>query len=250
MQQAVGVRAQRSRFFVRMAGLSLFIALAGFLPTYWLPMVQGRSFPPILHIHGVIFVGWNLLLFWQASLVANGRTPDHRSWGMVGIALATAMVISVPLAVLNSYAAAARIGMEPQARAFSVVPITGIAAFALLFTLAVRNVHRPDVHRRLMIAATVPLLQAAVARWFQVALTPPGAVGPPPIMVALPPGLLVSAVFFGAMAVHDKRTSGLLHPTTMASAAFVVAIQVLTIPIGNSAPWMALANGLAALVPA
>ena len=88
----------RSRFFVWMGGLALLIALTGFAPTYWLPMLSGRSFPPILHIHGAIFVAWNALFLWQSWLVASGRTPDHRQWGLVGIAVATAMVISVLLA--------------------------------------------------------------------------------------------------------------------------------------------------------
>ena len=152
----------RTRFFVRMALLALILALAGFLPTYWLPMITGRSFPPILHLHGLIFIGWALLFLWQSWLVATGRTADHRQWGMLGIALATTMVISVLLAVQNGYVAAARIGMEPQARVFSSVSLLGISAFAGLIVAAIRNVRRPDVHRRLMLASFVPMLQAAL----------------------------------------------------------------------------------------
>ncbi len=249
MQPALGVTVQRSRFFVRMAWLALFIAFAGFLPTYWLPMVQGNSFPPILHIHGAIFIAWNALFLWQALLVANGRTPDHRQWGMAGIAVATAMVISVLLAVQSSYVRAAAIGMEPQARAFSSVSLTGIALFAILFTLAVRNIRRPDVHRRLMYCASVPLLQAAVARWFQVALTPPGVVGPPPVFVAIPPGLLVFTLFLLPLALHDRRTLGRIHPASIAAMAAVLATMLLPLLLGPSAVWATFTNSFAGLVP-
>ena len=81
---------RRSRFFVWMAAFALLIAVAGFAPTYWLPMVGGRSFPPILHIHGTIFLAWNSLYLWQCWLVATNRTADHRQWGLVGISVATA----------------------------------------------------------------------------------------------------------------------------------------------------------------
>jgi hypothetical protein len=237
----------RPRFFVKMAALALVIALAGFLPTYWLPMLQGHSFPPILHIHGAIFVGWNALFLWQSLLVASGRTPDHRQWGMLGIAVATAMVISVLLAVQSSYVRAAAIGMEPQARAFSAVPLTGITLFALLFTLAVRNVRKPDVHRRLMYGTSVPLLQAAVARWFQVALSPPGAVGPPPVFVAVPPGVLVFALFFIPLVLHDRRTLGRVHPTSLGVMAVVLAVILLPVVLGPSAPWAGVTSAFAGL---
>lgn len=239
----------RSRFFVWMGGLALLIALTGFAPTYWLPMLSGRSFPPILHIHGAIFVAWNALFLWQSWLVASGRTPDHRQWGLVGIAVATAMVISVLLAVQNSYVVAARIGMEPQARAFSSVSLLGIAVFAILFTLAIRSVRRPDHHRRLIYAASVPLLQAAVARWFQVALTPPGAVGPPPVFVAIPPGILVWVVFFGALFIHDRRSLGRLHPVSLVTAGVVLAVILAPLLVGPSAAWAGFTAGFAGLAP-
>ncbi|TPE62883.1 hypothetical protein FJQ54_05030 [Sandaracinobacter neustonicus] len=240
----------RSRFFVRMALLALLIALAGFMPTYWLPMISGRSFPPILHLHGAIFISWTLLFLWQSWLVASGRTADHRQWGLVGIALATTMVISVLLAVEASYVAAARIGMEPQARAFSSVSLLGISAFAGLIVVAIRNVRHPDVHRRLMLASFVPMLQAAVARWFQLALPPPpGAVGPPPVFVAIPPGLLTWIVFIGALALHDRRVLGRIHPATKAGAAVTLAAILLPLLVGNSAIWAVITQGFASLAP-
>jgi hypothetical protein len=248
MSGASAVRSQ-GRFFVRMGALALLIAMAGFLPTYWLPMAAGRSFPPILHIHGALFIAWNMLFLWQSWLVATGRAADHRQWGMAGIAVATAMVISVLLAVLNCYSAAARIGMEPQARAFSSVSLIGILWFATLFTLAIRNIRNPDVHRRLMYGASVPLLQAAVARWFQVALTPPGVSGPPPVFVSVPPGLLVWAIFFGALFLHDRRSLGRPHPATLFVSAGTMAVILLPLAIGPSVVWAGFTEGFAGLVP-
>ena len=240
---------RRSRFFVWMAAFALLIAVAGFAPTYWLPMVGGRSFPPILHIHGTIFLAWNSLYLWQCWLVATNRTADHRQWGLVGISVATAMVISVLLAIHSSYATAAAIGMEPAARQFSSVPFTGILLFAALFVLAIRNVRKPDVHRRYMYATLVPLLQAAVARWFQVALSPPGAVGPPPAFVAIPPGLLVSALFFIPLVLHDRRAFGHVHRTSWIVIAATLLVQLSPIVLAPTGLWAAFTEAFAGLAP-
>ncbi len=237
----------RSRFFVWMAALAFAIAFTGFLPTYWMPMLGGRSFPPILHIHGGIFLAWSALYLWQCWLVATGRTASHRQWGLVGISVATAMVISVLLAVQGSFAAAAAIGLEPAARRFSAVPLTGIVLFAVFFTLAIRNVRTPDVHRRYMYGTLPPLLQAAVARWFQVALTPPGAVGPPPVIVAIPPGMLVSAVFFVPLILHDRRTLGRVHPVSWIVIVATILVQLSPLVLAPTAFWSSLTQAFASL---
>lgn len=243
------VRQERSRFFVWMGGLALLTALAGFLPTYWLPLVTGHSFPPILHIHGAILISWYALFFWQSLLVVGGRTADHRQWGLLGIAVATALVISVLLAVLNSFAAAARIGMEPQARMFASVSLLGIVQFAIFFTLAIRNVRRPDYHRRYIYAASVPMLQAAVARWFQMAHAAHGPGGPPPVFVAIPPGIVVWLLFFGPLVLHDRKVLGRLHPATIAGMASAMFVILAPLVIGPSAGWAAFMAAFAGLAP-
>ena len=67
-------------------------------------------------------------------------------------------------------------------------------------------------------------------------------------MVALIPGLLVSAVYFGLLFLHDRRTLGHLHKASYLGAAFVVAVQILTVPLGNSALWMGIMGCFAGIV--
>lgn len=227
----------RSRFFVWMSLATLLLALAGFAPTYWLPFSTGRSFPPIVHIHSTLFLGWNLLLFWQAWLVAKGRVLDHRQWGLVGISLATAMVISVLLAVQLGYRTAAAIGMEPQARVFSATPLLTLALFVIFFVLAIRNVRQPESHKRYMLGATVLMMHAALARWFMVLLTPPGVVGPPPVNAGVAPAVLANIVFFGALFIHDKRQFGRIHPVSIGIFAAAMTLAALLLVTGQSAIW-------------
>ena len=80
------------RFYVAMAALFVVIAFTAFIATYWAKVATGTfTGAPILHVHGALFFTWTLFFLMQTGLVASGRTPDHRAWGMAGISLATAM---------------------------------------------------------------------------------------------------------------------------------------------------------------
>src|SRR5579859_2473438 len=76
-------RSEGREFYLWMAGAFLLIAFGGFLPTYWMPVAAGTFHrPPIVHIHGLLFFAWTCFFFAQTALVAAGRTPDHRTWGL------------------------------------------------------------------------------------------------------------------------------------------------------------------------
>ena len=83
------------RFFVWMAGFCVLLTFAGFTPTYWGPLATATlgEFSPVVHIHGALFFSWTLLFFMQSWLVARGRIATHRSFGLIGVSLATAMFI-------------------------------------------------------------------------------------------------------------------------------------------------------------
>src|SRR5687767_4521833 len=81
-------------FYVWMAGACAAIAFGGFAPTYWLQLAPGTFVgSPLLHLHGLLFSAWPLFFLLQTLLVARGRLTSHRSWGLAGISLATAMVL-------------------------------------------------------------------------------------------------------------------------------------------------------------
>ena len=235
------------RFYLGMAGACALVAFAGFAPTYWMPMWSGTlRVPHIAHVHALFFFTWTLFLTLQAALVATGRTAKHRELGMFGIALATAMVFSGVLLAIHSLTGGIAHGYGEQARAFSIVPLSGIAFFAVVFAFAVANVKRPAVHKRAILLATISLLQAAIARWFMVLLAPPGAAGPPPVQFTIAPGL-VSDLLIVAAVVHDWRTRGRPHPVYVIGGTCLLALQVLRVPACHTAAGLAIADWFAAL---
>ncbi|WP_332772681.1 hypothetical protein [Phenylobacterium sp.] len=240
-------RAETRWFYVSMAAVFAVIAFGGFIPTYWSKVATGTfGGAPILHIHGLIFFTWTLFYLAQTSLVAVGRTYDHRNWGLAGIALATAMCFTVVLAAINSIKVAETIGMGDQARQFSIVSLSAVVLFAGLFGTAIANNRRADVHKRLMLLAMIPLMQAASARVFMVLLAPPGAVGPPPVQVTIAPSIFVNLLVIAAM-VYDWRTRGRPHPVYVWGGAAVLLQEIVPLVFAGTAGWMAIATWVESL---
>lgn len=235
-------RTDAQWFYVWMAGIFVLIAFGGFIPTYWAKLATGTfKGAPIIHIHGMLFFAWTLFFLAQTTLVATGRTLNHRNWGLAGISLATAMGFSVVLAAINSIKVAESIGMGDGARRFTIVSLSALVMFAVLIGLAISNIHRKDVHKRFMLLAMIPPMHAAMARVFMTAFAPPDAKGPPPVFVSIPPGLFVDLLIVAAI-IHDWRTRGRPHPVYLAGGAVIVAVQLLSVPISATPTWMAIAR--------
>ncbi len=239
------------QFYVRMAAVCVAVAVVGFAPTYWLPLIGGTlNVPPIAHVHAAVFYGWTLLFLVQTWLAANRKVGRHRELGVFGVALVTTMCFVGMATALTSLKQSTADGFGDAVRAFTIVPVSGIALFAALFTVALLKVRQREIHSRLMLVATVSLLQAAVGRWFVIFLAPAaiggGPVSPPPVFVTILPGL-VSDVLIVAGMMHDRRTIGRVHPVYWIAGGALVALQVLRVPLSTTAAWTGIATWLSTL---
>lgn len=222
-------------------------AFLGFAPTYFVPLAY-RTFSasPVIHFHGLLFFTWSLYFVMQTWLAASGRVVNHRSLGIVGVSLATAMTIFGFLASVHVMRQSAALGQTEAGISFSIVPMTGIAFFAVVFVLAIMNTRRPEIHKRLMLLAAVSILDAAIARWFITFLAPPGPPGPPPVPVTIAPAVIASLLLVVAM-VRDWRAEGRVHPVYITGTLALLALKVLNWPISDSGAWHAFAGGILAL---
>ena len=252
---SISIADRRDRFYVHMAVACLAVALIGFAPTYWVPLASRTlDVPPLTHLHALFFYGWLLFLLRQTSLAASGRLARHRELGVAGVSLATGMCfvgLGMAIVTLKRLEAA---GAGDPARAFAIVSVSAITLFAVLFAIAIVNVKKPEVHKRLMIVATVSMLQAAIGRWFLLFLAPtrpagmPGPPVVPPVLVTVAPGLVTNLLIVAAM-VHDRRTRGRVHPAYWYGGAAVLAVQLLRVPVSTSDAWMRMTHWLVALAP-
>lgn len=234
-------------FYFYMALACMAVAFIGFAPTYWMPLAtRSLSASPVVHFHGLLFFAWSLYFVFQSWLAASGRVASHRTIGMIGVSLATAMTIFGFLVAVHAMKRSAALGMTEGGIAFAIVPLSGILFFAVVFALAISAIRTPEVHKRLMLLAGISLLDAAVARWFLTFLAPPGPLGPPPVPVTIPPAFVAYLLLVVAM-MFDWRTRGRVHPVYVYGGIALIALKVLNWPISMTPLWHAFAGGILAM---
>jgi hypothetical protein len=241
-------------FFAAMSAVCVVIAFGAFAPTYWLQLPAGTFIgSPLLHLHGILFSAWTLLLLWQSVLVARGRLDHHRAWGLAGISLATAMVIIGVAVAVDTLKVGLAAGYGDRARAFLVLPLSAITLFAGFFIGAIANIRHPQTHKRLILLATISLLQAAMGRVFFVLMTGggpgmrPGLGPPPPLSIGFYPSLSLEVLILAGI-IFDWRTRGRPHPAWLYGATIIAVAIILRRPLAATSAWLSIADSLARFV--
>lgn len=229
----------RSRFFANAAILMALMVVSSFPVTYFGPLLTGsKQFLLLRHLHGAVFFGWIGLYAWQANLVARGKVRLHRELGLAGVALGGAMV---PLGMWLAVQAIEERMAQGVGRPFefAVYNFFDLTLFACFFAAAVYHASRNlEWHRREIYVAAICVVGPAISRW-ELVLPPPL---PFPLFDALPN--LVADLFLVALAVHDRRRFGRIHPVTLFAMAVLVPFNLVEPMLGRSAFWTALAPRL------
>jgi hypothetical protein len=224
-------RARRERlFFSGMAVAFAIVVFAGFAPTYFLRSLSDQpSLPLLVHLHGALFIAWILLLLVQTRLVATKRTDLHRTLGVAGGALAVLMLIDGYDVAIS---AARRTAQVPGQLQFLIVPVGALIVFPALVGAAFVLRRRVDFHKRLMVIATIELMNAAVDRL-------PGV-----FEAGLRPFYPGTDLFVLALVVYDWVTLRRVHPATLWGGSFLIGMQVLRVALMDTGAWLAVASWL------
>jgi hypothetical protein len=230
VRPASAARAQRT-FYVAMAIVLLTMIVAGFWPSYFGPLLRGTTQAPwILHLHGSIYMGWMLMLVAQSALAAQGRIRQHRAVGNFGIALGSvvfAMGVLVSfVAPIMTFNAGTR--TLDEAAGFLLIPLGDMALFGPLFFSAVAYRRKAELHKRLMILATIAIAFAAIFRM--------QAIGVP-----LSAGLTIWFALPVIGMVYDFKTQGRVHPVYFVGTAGMI-IAALRIPFSATETWLGIAR--------
>ena len=161
-----------NRFFYPMATLALLaLTLIGFRLFYLhLQAFPGRPLTPpirtLVIVHGVLMTAWMLLAVVQPVLIATGKKRLHMTLGKFAALLAVGIVAAGYLVAVN----AARVN-PPELRLFGLapkefltVPLFAILAFGVLVFIGVWNRRRPEIHRPMMLMASLAIVSAALGR--------------------------------------------------------------------------------------
>jgi hypothetical protein len=223
----------RTGFYVGASLLITAIVFAGFAPSFYRSFVQGAVWPWIIHVHAAVYLGWMALLIGQTVLAASGRIALHRRVGNFGIGYGVLVLIigvAVSLVLPALHVTAGEWPIE-QAAAFLPIPLGDMVLFGGFFGAAVAYRSKPEIHKRLVLLATVALMFAAVSRlWFAEA-----------IPIRLTVWYLPVAVAMG----YDLITTRRVHPVYWIGAG-VMAAALARVPFGQTELWQDIGRALLA----
>lgn len=218
-------------FFIKLAIVIAAITLTGFVLNAALGRVDIPTLPVWIHLHAVVMVSWLALFITQNRLAASGNLKLHRRLGWAGAFLVCAIV------GLTSFTGVMAVVLHTQPPFFSppyflaLIQIEAVA-FAGMVYAAIVNRRDTQTHRRLMFGATIILSDPGISR-----------ILPMPLLGPWGPWLsmTVQLCFVAAMAVHDRKTLGRVHPATFSAGLVVVLGHVLVTLAAQSGPVIALA---------
>jgi len=231
-------RPLERNFYTGMSIAMLLAVLAGFARTFFLkplfPEAQEFAAPEtIFYVHGVLFTTWLLLLIGQALLVRSDNVQTHRRIGPYGAALATAIIV---IGLYSALFGAARpggfMGVPIPPQQFLVVPFFDLVMFGLFVAWAIARRNDPQVHKRLMLFATINILEAAFARY------------PIDIIQNYFPfsNFLAADLFILAIIAWDLVSMKKLHRITIVATALTLLVQVTRFMIMETNAWLGFAN--------
>jgi len=228
---------QRERiFFGPMALLMIGTVLLGFRKTYFPLRPKPAAVSSwVIQLHGAVFSLYLLLFLVQTTLVAARRVRWHMSLGLAVYGLAALMIpLGVAAAadeIRRDLASGPPYNLDIDPRTFSLVSVMGMVMFGTLITWSYVARRRPDVHKRLVLYATLSMMDAGSDRW------PLEAMG-------LNHGWAtwIYTGFLLLPAVYDLISLRRLHWVTMFAAPYAFVLHRLEILLGHTRAWHAVAD--------
>jgi hypothetical protein len=194
--------------------LAFAVTLLGFWPSFFSGPLQND---PVRTIHGLLATAWMLMLIAQSWLIAHRHVLWHRRVGKLSYVLAPALVISAALVIpsmLGSHHFPPRLVLS---LIFS--DVCSLAAFTLLYGLAIWHRRSVVLHARYMSATVLVILVPALGRVFGIYV--PGVHG---LEGALNPSYWVVEAACVALMFADWRKGRSLTPYAL-TLVFLVAVN-------------------------
>jgi hypothetical protein len=227
-------------FYGGIAAVVLLIVVAGFGPSFYLrgiapPYVPLNSLTPLILVHAAAFSLWVLLFLSQTVLIRTRRFTVHQRLGQFGVALAALMVVLGLVTAAQQVALGRPVPSGIPPLQWFAVPVFDIVTFAGFVAAGYAMRRHPQTHKRLMLLATVLLLQPAIGR------------------LPLPPDALYGelATFVAwtlclPLVAWDLFSLGRVHRATLIGVTVLAAEQFIRIAVWHTDEWHAVAAWLTA----
>ncbi|WP_428408298.1 hypothetical protein [Hyphococcus sp.] len=211
----------RKYYFSYVSAVTLALSVWGFSDNLFWNIGQPSNSDPKFVIHGLFCLTWMIVFFLQANLVRTGNLRLHRKLGVAGFIAA----IGVTVTTLYVFAAVWKgwDAMSPLVKANRLL----LPSYSALVLLAILNRGRSDWHKRLILIATLYMLEPILSRAFDPL---------EPLMAGLTDSqidfywwiffVLVWNGLFASLFAYDFLTQKRIHQVTIAGYAWFCAIWI------------------------
>ena len=241
--QNAALRALASeRLFYVIAGSLMLVATAVGFRAF---LIHGKGFGggeitrqivPLIVVHGLAMFSWIVLFLAQSVLIMKGNPRLHMRIGVGGAVLAGVMVplgsISATLSARNNPELYQLFGGP---RSFLAIMLGEMLSFGVLVGVAIIYRRRPEIHRPMMLLATLMIISGSLARCPYIAQF---AIMPP--LYVLGPALALGALF---LVLQWGMTRTLNRWYAVGYSAMLIA-SCIFIVIGRSAVWNQIAGAI------
>lgn len=221
--------------FVTAALVGTILAVVGFWPTYFVPLLAGTvAEPTIIHVHTAVMVAWLVLFLTQVWFAASGRLRLHIRLGPWLMGFGMVLVVVALLAISEGFATRLATGDVLRAQRWLFGTLRDVVFFVFFLIAGWVYRRRPEIHQRVMLVATTLLLLPAVSRMAFLGR-------PVPLWIFM---LVWPLPVYLAMA-HDLHSKRLVHPAYVCGLVAMLTMR-LVLPLNQSAAWRAVAAHITA----
>lgn len=227
------VRAERL-FYVIAGSVMLVATVVGFR----LFLAHGKGFGggeitrqivPLVVVHGLAMFSWISLFLVQSIFILNGNRRLHMRIGVAGAVLAAVMVILGSVtAILSTHHNPEAYHLLGGARFFLATMLGEMLGFGTLVAIAVIYRRRAEIHRPMMLLATLMIISGSLGRCPYIgnfAIMPP--------LYVLGPALMLGALF---LVLQWALVRAVSRWYALGYSAVVIASCVFIV-VGHSSLW-------------
>ncbi|NVJ96996.1 MAG: hypothetical protein HWE25_02525 [Alphaproteobacteria bacterium] len=218
-------------FFVHMGLFMIVLAVLGFGPFIYGRMAAGGEMGGALALHGITFTAWLVLFTYQASLVRTRNIKRHMMLGKLSLGLAAAMFVFAAITTVDVFARGESSATPFSPEQFIMLPLMDISLFVGLYTAAMLNRKKPEVHKRLMLLVGIMMMDPATGR---LGFT----LGFPPI------GMLIHLGLGIAMCIYDRRALGSVHAVSKLAVGLIIVRYAAFFSVGPTTGWASFTHWL------
>lgn len=222
LRASPGIASAVRRYYFPTVFILLFaLSLAAFWDNLVTDVGQPSNSDPKMIVHAFFAAAWMLTLVLQSGFIRAGNLRLHRKLGTAGFLAAvgvTASTVYIFVAKWKGWAL-----MEPEVKANRLL----LPAFSVFILLAYRNRRRPEIHKRLVLAGTLFLLEPILARLYDPYLVPvlPDAVNRWDAVAYLVYLAGTWSAFYGSLFVYDRLVLRRIHPVSLTGFALAIALN-------------------------